>query len=281
MALLSEAVREIGKQQAGGIVLMHGLGYETLPEVAWKNTAFDAALADIEGKTGLLAEATPYYTFLYPAGYEALLGTDMTPQAHPSLWNASASIALADGAVLASALAFLSHTTGVTFVADNAIAEARAGELWLPEAPATVLLDALLKSARVPVSGVKVESGDGYLFLHTDRPQPETLLNGTLLTPVQQNWLNEAVTVYLPEAPSGGRLPLAFEPKPLAEMAPVLARQLGAQVTFERGLEDLPVNQCALLNLPRSRVLDLLIRQWLVPRFGYEVTDLGIHIKTR
>lgn len=282
VAILSEAVRQIGNQRAGGVVLMHGLGYQTIPEVDWDKTSFTDALKDIVQKAGLQRAAGPYYDFLYPAGYEPLLDINMASRSHASVQQASASLALGDGATLASALALLSHSTGVTVVADNAIGEARTGELWLPASPLPVLLDAILKSARVPAADAQVESGENYLLLHTGQPQPDTLLNAAALTPDLRAWLDAPATVYLPEPPAAsGRLPLMFAPRTLAESATALSQQLGMRVSIEHGIEDLPVNQCTLINLPRHRVLDLLIRQWLVPQFGYEVTPEGVTIRRR
>jgi len=281
VAILNETVREMGRQEAGGIVLMHGVGFETIPEVDWNREPFDDALEEILFKADLLAKRRPYYSFVFPPGYEALTNIDMTKLLPSDFSQASASVALGDGTFMSSALALLSHSTGITIVADNAVGAARTGELWLPTAPLPEVLDAILQSARVVMRDLIVEPSYPYVFLRTDRPQRETLLSPNL-TNDQRAWLMERATVYLPQPPATpDRLPVAAEATTLEEALPQLSAQLGRRVTIDPTLRELPVSQCAFIDLPRGNILDLLIRQWLVPRFGYEVSDAGVVIRRR
>ena len=282
VAILSEAVRIIGQQQGGGVVLMHGLGFETIDDVQWSNAPLDEALADISAKATLLRHDTPYYTFLYPQGYGALVYMNTAERVPADARDRTAAIAFGDGSLLASALALLSHNTGLTVIADNAVGAARTGELWVPTAPLPMLLDAILQSARVVVEDVVVETGPDFVFLWTERPQPEPLLNEATLNDEQQAWLDERVSLYLPRAPSSEQqLPLRYDPIPLSEALSEIGAQLGVDVKMQRGLENLPLNQCAMIDLPRRRILDLLVRQWLVPRFGYTLNEKGVAFRRR
>jgi len=60
-----------------------------------------------------------------------------------------------------------------------------------------------------------------------------------------------------------------------------LSQQLGILVVAEKGLEDLPVNPVVLNNVRVQTAMDLLIRQWLIPDFGYQVAGDRIVIRRR
>jgi hypothetical protein len=60
-----------------------------------------------------------------------------------------------------------------------------------------------------------------------------------------------------------------------------LTEQTGVPMHAEDALHDLPVNFAVFHGLSVSKTLDLLIRQWPLDVFGYEVRADGVHIVRR
>ena len=58
-----------------------------------------------------------------------------------------------------------------------------------------------------------------------------------------------------------------------------MSEQLGLTVTSDAGMRRLPVNPVVMRKVPIETVLELIIRQWLVPEFGYELDGAGIRLR--
>jgi LysM repeat protein len=60
-----------------------------------------------------------------------------------------------------------------------------------------------------------------------------------------------------------------------------LSRQLGITIVAEKGLEGAPIKTGLMNDVRVSTALDLLVRQWPVPEFGYQFTQDRIVIRRR
>ncbi len=289
---LGLAVREIGEQAGGSLALMNGVETEIIRDINYSGAQYRSVVNGIAQRAQCAVQTAPGYFFIYPPGYERLTHISLSGQL-PQHYNAiTAELAAGSGRPLFELFAWLGHALDVTVVADNEVADARAGELALAEIPLQHVLEAALKSARV--AHFYVDSSDEYIFLYSGRQgnRRDMLLNPGALTPEQESMLNRRVDVYLPHPPAN---PDALEvydgARPLKDVLGILSQQLGVLVVAQPsqagrapgapGLEDFPVNPAALNNVRVRTALNLLIRQWLTPEYGYQVTHDPIVIRRR
>ena len=280
-ARLGEAVRRAGAA-GGSVVLMGGLEEEPLGEVDFSQAEPQAVVSHLSDQADLAVEVTPNYSFLFPAEYQALTNVSLEGQLHSAHEGIETQIAFGSGTPLFMGLAWISQATGVTIVADNEVAEARSGEIALGAMPLSTALEALLKSARV--ANFFVDSSEDYIFLYSGAQghRSDMLLNRPALDQHQEAMLEQRVTVYLPEPPTRpNEIRMLPGATPLAEVLPSLSRQLGVRVVAEPGLEELPVNPAVFRDVPVSTAMDLLIRQWLRPEYGYHAAHDSLVIRRR
>jgi len=283
-ATLGQVVRYVGRTYPVGIVLMNGLGDMPAGKTSFRNVEFDAFAGRLAKQTGCALERRPAYQFLYAPGpqYAALTNISFSNAFDPAYADLRADVELGEGMRLYTVFAWLGQILGVTVAADNAVAAAECGELALHDVSAETMLEAIMKSARVPA--VRVDSTPEYIFLSSygSANARDSLLNPDPLDPRQQELLATRVKVFLPEPLDD---PLTLEvhagAKPLRAVLPSLSRQLGILEVAERGLEDLPVNPAVFNNVSVKAAMDLLIRQWLDPGYGYQVTRDRIVIRRR
>ena len=278
---LVDVVRRVGEEAGGGLVMMNGLGEYLVQPFTAQRKDYRDFVRTLAQSTGMLYRPTPYYYFLYPEGYETLCDVTLASAIHPRFQTVTAQVAFGDNTALFNAFSVLGHSLGVTIVADNAVAESRCGELTLPESPLSAILEAMLQSARVPPGAFQVESNDEYILIRSSQNQPpaKVCLNEADLRPEEQAFLDRRVNVMLPEG-SGNNAP-AFYPSPtnLGRVLGTLSRQLGVPVTAETKMHAIPVNPCAFTDVRIATALELIIRQWPIPEFGYEVRDGAIHLR--
>jgi hypothetical protein len=92
--------------------------------------------------------------------------------------------------------------------------------------------------------------------------------------------LSQIVDVVFPLAPTEEDGFIFYpEPVKLADALATLGTQIGVRITAVPELENVPVNPCTFRNLPLQTALDLLLRQWPVAGYGYEVRDDGILLR--
>jgi hypothetical protein len=275
--LLGDFVATLADTTGGSLVVMNGLEYVSIPPRNWKKTPFAQVVQDVAGPANLKIEENPYYFFLYVPGYDALESVSLDGRLDPAFAAATASIGFGYRTTVFEALAFMSSSLGITLLADQVVGDAQLGALNLAESPLHVCLAALLKSARVPSEAFDVESTPEYVFLRAkSNPPRETLLNPLELTPPQTEFLDRKVTATVPSAP----INISRVGK-LGETLPALSRQLGVEVTAQPGLEQLPVEPGVFREVRVRTILDLMVRQWPVPEFGYRVEGNGIVIQRR
>jgi hypothetical protein len=80
---------------------------------------------------------------------------------------------------------------------------------------------------------------------------------------------------------TGAAFSFQAEPATLARVLPDLSRALGIPVTADDAMGRLPVNITAFHAIPTEAALDLLVRQWLLPRYGYRIQNGGLHFCER
>ena len=275
--LLGDLVAVLADTTGGSLIVMNGLEYVSVPPRNWRKTPFEQVIKDVAGPANVKVEDNPAYLFLYFPGYEALESVSLERRLDPAFAATTASIGFGYRTTVFEALAFMSSSLGITLLADQVLGDAQLGALNLAESPLHVCLAGLLKSARVPAEAFDVESTPEYVFLHAkSNPPRETLLNPLELTPAQTEFLNQKVTATLPSAP----INISRVGK-LEEALPALSRQLGVEVTAQPGLGQLPVEPGVFRDVRVRTLLDLMIRQWPVPEFGYRVEGNGIVIQRR
>jgi hypothetical protein len=281
-ANLGTVVRALGEQAGGGLVLMQGLEWYDPPSRSFKN----APLAEVASQLAALfdgkVQELPEYYFIYPQGYEMLEQVSLGGQLAPRFDAMRAAIAFGAGTNLYNVFAILSRTLDTTIIADNAIADAECGEMALPEIALSTVLEAVLKSARIPNELIEVVSAGDFVFIRSRSiPQRDaTLLNEAELSGEDRALLDQRVTVELPfRQAAGATFQLQSGAFPLKDVLPSLSRQLGIELRAEPALAQLPVNAAVFTDVPVRTLMDLLVRQWLMPHYGYTVTDGRIVIR--
>lgn len=280
-ATLGQAIRQLGETGGGGAVLVAGLEDWPASEVQLQASAFVPGLERLVADRDCKLQVLPDYVFIYPPGYEQLEALSLAGQLDPRYAALTASFAVGAGTDLYNALALLGNSLGVTLVADNLVADAWCGELFLENAPLPAILEALLKSARVPATSIQIESTSEYVFFRSvqNGNAAPACLNAGELTAEQRLLLSRNVNLRLPRDASGA----VFEPgpSPLSEVLASLSAQLGAPVTADPEMADLPVHPAVLNGISIETALNLLVWQWPLPRFGYQVSGAGIHFRLR
>ncbi len=278
----SSSVRAIGESIGGNLVLMAGTEDRPVGELNFKRAKPANVATAIAQAAGLAAQETPDYYFLFPPGYEALVNVSLAGKVPPDFGPPKTDVVFGYGLHLYTVFSWMGYALNCTIVADDAISDARCGELALTQVPLEAAVEAILKSARV--NTFAVDCTDEYLFIYSpDNTNPRgALLNSNELDSEQQQTLKRRVTVVLPEAPSAGA-PLEIQQfsSRLGNVLDSLSQQLGVTVVAEKGLEELPVNPVVLNHVPLQTALDLIVRQWLVPAYGYQMSHDRIIIRSR
>jgi hypothetical protein len=279
---LGEVVRTIGESVGGNLVLMGGLEARPIDTLTFKRAPMNEVAATLAAKGGLAVQETPEYYFLFPAGYEPLLQVSLSGKLTPADAGHTTDVVFGSGLRLFNVFSWMSLALHRTIIADNAISEARCGELALKQVSLEAALEAILKSARVVA--FEVECTDEYIFFRNPKnANPATaLLNTEPLEQPQTDALDRKVTVVLPQGAGPNRpVEMQWGPVPLKEVLESLSAQLGTPVVAEKSLNDLPVTPAVMPNVRVRTALDLLVRQWLLPDYGYQVTHDRIVIRKR
>lgn len=278
---LGEAVRSIGETHGGGGALTAGLEVRPGPGKSMGASDSAVALERLAAHYDYQAQRTPHYVFIYPTGYEELTTLALADQVDERFNTTRASFAVGAGTDLFNAFALLSHSLKVPVLADQVVADAWCGEVFLQDAPLSAIVEALLKSARVAPSLVTIESTDRYLLVRSAaNPRRGTAcLNPAPRTPEETATLEKTVSIHVPDR--GTEFSFQAEPVKLGEVLGTLSAQIGLAVTADPEVARLPVNITILEGLPLETALDLLVQQWPVPRYGYRLENGGVLFTTR
>lgn len=279
---LGLAVRQAGLETGGRFAVMNGLENLPIDRIAFNNADFDAVAKKLSEKTGCAVQQCPSYYFLFWPGYESLTEVSFADVAAQRFIQPVDRVAFGSGIPLYAVFAWLSQALHTTIIADNAVAEAQCGEIALRDVPLAQGVEAIVKTARLV--DTRVECTEHYMFIRAkDNRNPQScLLSPETLNERQRAHLEARTTVILPRPPDTPRR-IEIEPgaAKLAESLPTLSQQLGVPVVAEDDLSDFPVNPAAFMDVPVRVVMDLLIRQWLAPEFGYQFTSDRIVIRRR
>ncbi len=276
---LGSAVRRIGEECGGSLVLMKGI--ESLPVGALRfdGVEMSRVAEALAAQTGCNFEIRPNYCFVYPPGYEVLTTVSLEGQLDPLYADMGDKIALGAGMSLTTAFSLIGRSLGITVVGDNAVAAAECGELTLGAIPLEDALEAVLKSARVPQPAVDSTSEFNFIY-YAGNPSPRSfLLKAETLDKRQNALLDTRVDVLLPWRPSDpAKVLVPGTATPLERVLVPLSEQLGVRVMAEADLAEVPIEAAILRGVRVRTAIDLLIRQWPIHEFGYEMTADGILI---
>ncbi len=283
---LGRTVRTIGEEIGGGLVSVYGLNERPVPAMNFQGDSYEVMVGRLAEATNSIYVDRDYYYLIYPPGYDLLLGHDLSDTLPARYQGMIATLALGRDTSLYNAFAMLSDSLGITVIADNAVAEAITGEITLDNAPLHAVIEALLQSALVPPQDVVVEATDEYILLSArgnEHPEP-LLMNAAELTDAQRATLNRRIDLTLPQPNSnanGEVISFYVEATTLGQVLGSLASQIGVTVHANEIIRDLPVNYSIMHDVRVETALDLIIRQWLVPSFGYTLEENGIHFRVR
>ena len=281
---LGLALRRLSAETGAGVVLMAGLEDYRYGPYTFEDATVPSILNAFAEDSRNLITVEPTYAFIHPPGSEVLNQWNLRGRLEGIANDAKVDIAVRASTPLYSALAMLSHSLDTTVVADNAIAEAQAGELHLYGASLETVLGALLRSARVAPTSVEFEKSSGYLLLRSRpaRPTPNPVLNPHEIPASARAWLRKPIKLNLPDAPEGPQNLVGYRGStPLKELLPALSEQLGVRVTATKDAGRLPINPMVARNIEAQSALNLIVHQWLVPAFGYEITEEGVNFRRR
>ncbi|MDX9976248.1 MAG: hypothetical protein RBU21_24950 [FCB group bacterium] len=280
---LGAAVRMLG-EEGTNLVLMKGLEEQKIDRKLVEKLDRDEVAKNLAEAVNAEVQSSESYAFLYPGQppYDALAGISLAGRLDPAYRDVRCTLAIGTGTKLFSALALLSQGLDKAFVADNALAETPCGEFAIKDAPVESVIEALLKSSRI--LGFGLDSTDEFVFISgaATPPPRNALLNSDKLNDAQRALLEKRVTVHLPIDPrKPSRIAMEVGAEGLDTAAEALSRQLGVQVAVDPSIKNLPVNPVVMPNVRVGTALDLIIRQWPVRGFGYEVKSDSILIRRR
>jgi hypothetical protein len=281
---LAEIVASVAEKEAGNLVLMNGIQDKLIAAPEFDKAHFQQTAERLAASGGCIVKAFPDYTFIYPAGYEALLSVSLAGKLDEAHQAMRVPLTLGFDTPLYAAFALLGRALNTTIVGDQIITAAKAGSMTFGEIPLQSALEALLQSARVVNEGFEVESSPGYVFIYSKQnaARGSMLLNADKLTPEQNAALDAHVNVILPsQTGDAANLKLMYGAQTLHAILPELSKQLKMNVTAEPEILRLPVTTVLLRDLPIRTAMDLFIRQWPIPRYGYEFVNNEIHLVVR
>ena len=277
---LGYSVRIVGEQAGSGLVLVNGIEERVVGPLEFDNAPVEQVASQLAAMSGCAVEFGPYYHFLYPPGYESLVGISLRGQIPSAMNPQTEGIAFGSGLPLHMLFVWIGYARGITLVPDHLIADTRSGELSIGDAPLDASLEGIFKSARLV--SFEVESTDEYIFIRAaaNRSSGSQLLNSDAVDRTRRRFLEKRVSVMLPHEASD-TIEMSKGAVPLGTVLGALTKQLGVRVEAERTLLNLPVVPAYYHDLTVETVLDLFIRQWPVPAFGYHVLADRIVIATR
>jgi len=279
---LGKTVRKIGEEVGGGLVSVYGLEDRPTGVINLHGVTYEKMVTRLADVTKCSYQKRSYYYFLYPNEYALLLDYNLESLLPERYSDMSTTIALGTKTSLFNAFAMLSDSLGITVIADNIVADAVTGEITLENAPVYAVIEALLQSALIPPNDIELDATDEYIFVYArgNNHSDTLLLNKAQLTPEQLAFLDKKINLTLPR-PHGDEeaIPFYLDAFPLGDTLDSLASQIGLSITIEKEIQRLPVNHVIMNDVRVETALNLVIRQWLVPRFGYELYNDRIHIR--
>jgi len=283
MGAMGEVIRAYGAKVGGGIVLMSGLEERMAQKVSFKGIPYQEAVAVLAGMINCDYIHTGHYFAILPAEYRTLQYMNVREQMGEPYKAVSASVAFGAKTELFKVFSILGKSLDITIIADNYIAEARCGEIFLSDSPLPVVLEAILQSARISPESFTVESTPEYIFIKAvkNKDSSSCLLNPSSLTAQQKTLLDTSVSLFLPDVKTVEQAPFLGQPILLEDALRPLTEQLGVEIVAQRKLAEIPINPCVMNHVRLETALNLLLRQWPLPDFGFEVQENRILIRAK
>lgn len=281
-ASLDQAVRYIGEAYGGGIVSILGVDVRAVPPMDHERIPYETFVDELAKSVECVWVREPDYYLILPPGYELLLDTRIDQVLPPRFETPTLDFAFGYNTKLYDVLASIGHSLGLAIATDNILGEQRVGEMNVPETPLPNALEAVLRSARVVPDAFSVECTEEYLFISaaSNQARRNALLNPAPLPEAAEAFLDRIVHVTLPVAPpDAAHIAFNRSTLPLETVLPALSAQLGVLVEASPEVRDLPVNPCVLPGVRLRTALDLLVRQWPLPHYGYELLPDRILIR--
>ncbi len=155
---LGAVIRKTAEVAGGRYALMNGLENLPIERAQFNNARFGSVAQElVDGKNVGIQECPGYYFFFLP-DYEILTNVSIAGSVSPAFQMPVEQLAFASNMPLYTVLSWISQGVGMTVVADNAVADARCGEIALRDIPLDAAVEAIVKSALIPV--VRVDSTD-------------------------------------------------------------------------------------------------------------------------
>ncbi|PCJ57736.1 MAG: hypothetical protein COA73_10455 [Candidatus Hydrogenedentota bacterium] len=277
---LGLVIQELVKITNANLVLMNGLENFPMPAMNVESANIDTVLALLSEETGCKIEDNGAYFFLYAPNYESLTQVSLDPAQLASWANMNTTASFGADTPLFNVFALLGYSLDTTIVGDNAIADSGCGEMHLKNVSLTEALEAALKSARVQHFNFQIQATDEYLLFHSPGNRMRKQFSTNAKTIELANALSEMCDIQLLLVKtSENKMEGQLGSSRLKEILPEFSRQLGLPVTAEPAMNKLPVNPVILNGVTRKTAIELLIRQWLLPEFGYDYTEEGIRLR--
>ena len=276
------AMRELAEMSSISVVLMKGLELAQTGPHSFLDRPPESIVRKIARGLGYEVHQAPQYLFVFAPGYEALLEIDLEGLLADEVAGRRAEVAFGADTPLYSGLGLLGYTLGHTFVADNAVAGALCGELRLRDVSIAAALTAMLQSARLSEGSFRVESTADYVFLSSVANVSGPRFSGdrAALTTEQQSMLGRRVSLMLPvREEDPGHIQGHRGASTLGEVLLELSAQLEITITADPIMHRLPLNPVIISDTPIETAMDLIIRQWLIPEFFFEVAGTGIRLR--
>lgn len=281
MGPVGDTIRAFTAEAGGGVVLMSGLEERAMAAVKFRQTPYQDAITEMANAINCGYIHTADYYMILPEEYQALQRIHVADQLDESFKALTASAVFGSKTHLYNVFSVLSESLGIAIVADNFIADARCGEIFLEQVSLPVILEAVLQSARIGPDSFTVESTKEYIFIRATKNVglAERLLNPSEITPKQRGLLDKQISLILPDDSVAVQAAFTAEPLLLRDVLATLSRQLGISILAQRELADVPINPCRLHKVRLETALNLLLRQWPLPDFGFEVQEEKILIR--
>jgi len=274
---LGLVIRDLNTTGEMSLVLMNGIENVLTLKADWEGLSSEDTL-DYLLKTHKLSRFnTKYYTFICPPDYEVLSTIDLSHLIPKKYAKIKVNIAFGADTPLFSALALIGHSTGLTLVADQVMGDSLCGELRLYDTPLPQALEALVQSARVQPRAIKVQGTQDYILLlsaaHSLRSKVQS---GDIPKAMARKLAENCSISLLFYTPSGSEANSPLGASKLHTVLSELSLQIGIPIKAEGKINHLPVNPMVLNNVSREMALELILHQWMLPIFTYEVQDGSI-----
>lgn len=273
--LLNVVVRKLGIKYPVSIALLNGVESRWV-QIDKPEKSLDQFLSQVISSTGLVCYSDKGYYFLYSpefVGYRELAEYSFAEMMPWKFKGIKVTAGFGVDTRLYNVLNSLNYTYGCNIVADNTLAELPIGEVVTNQLSLDLVLDMIIKSARISPQSLRMCAGEDFVFLYTTLNKNSLILEDCKCFEedgVPEERLKRKVTFSVPEIVSKGKtLPFYNSAKPLGDVVTVISAQLGIGVELEAGTEELPVNPMYLSNVSVKKVLDLLVYQWLDNKYSY------------